>query len=203
MSNLMTVAMQFGVRDGALVESVTYDGDTFGNAVFVNIGAATWDPNDATDEDYCTIRATLRAPTLGLLDAEPVLGPYVDAGDPAEVDNDCADHLTLPADFDPNTLVSDYPGWSVGVASALSPTMQDALDASVDPAYADLFLGGYMVLPILKEPRWETFYAIGYGLDADGNLLVDTPILRSDLAGRSTLPDGFYIVDALLILTLQ
>jgi len=199
----MTISSQFGVLGGALVDAVNYNGGTFGNAVFVNIGPEDWDPNDSNDDNYCTIFATLTDPSLGMLDAEPVIAPYVDAGDPAEVDNDCAYYFTLPADFDPNSLVSDFPGWSVGVASALSTTMQDNLDASVDPAYADYFFGGYMYLPILKEPLWETFYAIGYGLDGSANLLVDTPILRPDVSGQSELPDGFYIIDALVIVTFQ
>ncbi len=190
---------QFSVVDGQIVASSTDGTDTWPSMLVVNLSFGDWDPNDPEDLDYCSITAPLGLASLGALDPTLVMSPSADVGPAPDATTDCYERLTLPVGFDPTLLLREYPEWSVGVASALTPELQTALD-QIDPQYQDLFLGAQWNIPIIDPPDHETIYGVG---SAIVNGQVAGEVVRSQVHGQPLLPDGIYYTDALLIIRLQ
>jgi hypothetical protein len=195
----ITMWSQFTVEGGNVSPSVADGANTYNTILVVNIGPAEWDPNNSADYNYCSIVAPMVANEQGLLDAENVVAPYVDAGAAPTAESDCYDYFTLPVGFDPTIFVTGYPGWSLGIPSALSADMQTDLDL-IDPAYQDLFMGAFWNIPIIDPPVHESIYGVGNAVSGGS---VDGELLRSDVTGQSELPDGIYYSDALIIIGFQ
>jgi hypothetical protein len=191
----MTMWAQFTVLGGDVADAT----GKYNSILVVNIGPEDWDPNNDQDTNYCSIYAPMETGGQGMLDAAPVVAPYADVGAAPAAETDCYYYFALPVGFDPTTLITAIPEWSVGIATAITPTMQETLDL-IDPAYQDFFLGAHWYIPVLKEPEWETVYSIG--IESDGSTIGDD-IVRSQTAGQATLPDGLYYSDALIIIDIS
>jgi hypothetical protein len=188
---------QFSVVGGVVVPSSTDGTTTYASTLVLNLVTWDWDPNEPSSGAYCSIVAPLATASLGVLDAASVIGPAAEVGPAPVVETDCHHVFSLPVGFDPTTLVTAFPDWSVGVAAALTPDMQQTIDQFA-PEHRDLLLGAHWHVPILKEPEWETGFAVG--TEWDGGTTFGADLVRGDVSGRAALPDGIYYSDALLIL---
>jgi hypothetical protein len=193
----LTMWAQFSVVEGQIVPSSTKGANTYTSMLVVNLGPPEWDPNDQDDQNYCTVTAPLGLASLGLLDPALVVPPSGDLGPTPVAETDCYEQYTLPVGSDPTTLLRDYSGWSVGVASALTPELQARLD-QIDPQYQDLFLGAHWSIPIIDPPQWESIYGVGNAV-VDGQVVAES-LARSQVHGQVVLPDGIYYTDPLLII---